>query len=148
MPARDLQRLQIRSPYHSLSNLAWQVRQARERRCEASRCFVRVRERGAGARGQHGLRAMGSCVEDDVHRAGASRVSDRLEHAVMVGGALDADALDARLYGGASAAVSALRATSYERLARLEARRNPWEPSGVAMPRAQIVRLSFADSGD
>jgi len=36
MPARDLQRLQIRSPYHSLSNLAWQVRQARERRCEPS----------------------------------------------------------------------------------------------------------------
>jgi hypothetical protein len=71
-----------------------------------------------------------------------------IERAVMVGGALDSEALDARLYGGASAAVSALRATSYERLARLEARRNPWEPSGVAMPRAQIVRLSFADTGD
>jgi hypothetical protein len=71
-----------------------------------------------------------------------------IAYAIMVGGALDADALDARLYGGASAAVSVSRATSDERLARLEARRNPWEPSGVAMPRAQIVRLSFADSGD
>ena len=67
-----------------------------------------------------------------------------LADATLVARVLDADALDARLLGGAAAAVSVVVAASGARLARLQARRNPWGPTGVERTRARIVRLSFA----
>lgn len=62
MPARDLHRRQMRSPYHSLSKVAWQVRQARARRCDGA---GPVAARSASSSQSPGSAPRGSVAPDD-----------------------------------------------------------------------------------